>query len=531
MEKRPIIFAFEHQILPEFALSNNPLLCQWLEQPNNLIIRNQIIELTAEFVSTQLDLNDSCDVVNELRLLYEHVKMKLFILDKKEFFVINLPPPVAALEAYAIVIVHLTKIQRIPHIPSQFIHFFTLEFAEGLQKPMLCEWVITKQRRNYGFVTLPTSLHAIAELIRVTLEKNFRKQQFQPHTELTYKDQTGANVENVPQWFNGKEVDSLDSLLSLFEFDEMRYPGRYAYRGQIMRSPMIVLEKENDYVAVEGLFPADFRFMVEKMQHQPTPEEITAIREKGRDKRDEFTNQIFDLAQRGDDRLTWIAKLINANESEIQQLFDPAVQAESKENYSISIEEALKKNIARQFPSLLGLFGRYDQWLYRACWSLAQHYGLATNLLDLTYDPRVAAWFATNQWDLCRAPPSEGKGVIYRFDLIGLKVLLDKFSLLHTRESLQEGILPPPRMFVVRIDSIPPSVAFRPSAQRGLSLYGFDRPIIIQSAFFSGVVEIFMFPHESPYESEKINRDVIQSMNDPFLNIINLFSTQNRTVL
>ena len=51
--------------------------------------------------------------------------------------------------------------------------------------------------------------------------------------------------------------------------------------------------------------------------------------------------------------------------------------------------------------------------------ALAQHYGIATDYLDVTQDPEVAAFFATctacadGEWE----PAANGVGIIYRFDL------------------------------------------------------------------------------------------------------------------
>jgi len=51
--------------------------------------------------------------------------------------------------------------------------------------------------------------------------------------------------------------------------------------------------------------------------------------------------------------------------------------------------------------------------------ALAQHYGIATDRLDLTQDPDVATFFATNTQDQLGVwyPVSEGIGLVYRFDL------------------------------------------------------------------------------------------------------------------
>jgi hypothetical protein len=53
--------------------------------------------------------------------------------------------------------------------------------------------------------------------------------------------------------------------------------------------------------------------------------------------------------------------------------------------------------------------------------ALAQHYGIPTDHLDLTADPDVAAFFATNTYDdktgEWQPVPDGGTGIIYRFDL------------------------------------------------------------------------------------------------------------------
>jgi hypothetical protein len=285
-----------------------------------------------------------------------------------------------------------------------------------------------------------------------------------------------------------RSFDSLEELLQVLASEHVY--GRYAYRGQTGRG-----ESLGEDATIERLFPGDFRFFWRPQTHKQTPEQITAAREEGRNRRDRFFRFLQEKTDSGDSRLA----LLRPSFAKFQeQLFQP--------DYILSF--ALNER------SLL------DEPIFRVCWSLAQHYGLETGLLDLTHSIDVAAWFATNPWDPDRQPPFKGRGVIYRFDIDGLSYLFSRLNDQRRSESRSRGQTPPVRMFVVSIAHMSPTLASRPHAQRGLSLFGFDQLEAIQMAQFGGVLEVFTFPHAQPYLGSRANRAKIIPSTDPFLAVV-----------
>ena len=74
------------------------------------------------------------------------------------------------------------------------------------------------------------------------------------------------------------------------------------------------------------------------------------------------------------------------------------------EPYSLEMEEDSLHLFKRHAPPFLGGYIPSDDWEWLA---LAQHHGLPTRLLDWTYSPLVAAYFAVEQ------PSTEADSAIY----------------------------------------------------------------------------------------------------------------------
>jgi hypothetical protein len=150
-------------------------------------------------------------------------------------------------------------------------------------------------------------------------------------------------------------------------------------------------------------------------------------------------------------------------------------------------------------------------------WSLAQHYLIATALTDLTFSPRVAAWFATEPWDPDAPRPMDGeRGVLYRIHKAKLESILARATELSSAMALAEGSPPAPAFFLVDIREIPAKFAKRPSAQQGASVYGFDQAHVIAAAFLGGAIDAFEFTHRSNVRLDVSREDVVPS-EDPFL--------------
>jgi len=150
-------------------------------------------------------------------------------------------------------------------------------------------------------------------------------------------------------------------------------------------------------------------------------------------------------------------------------------------------------------------------------WSLAQHYVIATALTDLTFSPRIAAWFATEPWDPGGKRPAPGeRGVIYRIHRSKLESILARATELSRAMSEAEGAARAPEFFLVDIRDVPTSFARRPAAQHGASLYGFDQAHIIAAAFKGGAIEAFEFEHRPGLDIEVGREDVVPT-EDAFL--------------
>ena len=263
----------------------------------------------------------------------------------------------------------------------------------------------------------------------------------------------------------------------------------YLYRGQIRQYEPHRWTVGRELREVEALYPADFRFHYQNKdfsRENPdlNAQRISAAREFGRVVRDKFAEFLFVTLLAEDEQDAW--------------------------------EWALER-----FPELGEAVNagtpRLDSHFYRMAWSLAQHYVIATALTDLTFSPRVAAWFATEPWDPCEKHPAAGeRGVIYRIHRSRLESILARATELSRVMSATEGAPQTPEFFLVDIRDIPANFARRPAAQHGASLYGFDQPHIIAAAFKGGAIEVFEFKHQQGLDIGIVRKDVIPT-EDPFL--------------
>lgn len=271
-------------------------------------------------------------------------------------------------------------------------------------------------------------------------------------------------------------------------------PGRHLYRGQERRYPPHRWTADDGPHEVEALYPSDFRFHYAELSFSPEKtkaiaDRVTAARAYQRDVRDQFV--LFLLAH--------LARLPAAADWAQAQVAD--------------FRKALASAGGRA----------QDSHFYRMAWSLAQHYLVATALTDVSFDPRVAAWFATHPWDARKPGPAAGDtGVIYRFDSEKLEPVLTLGTQFAARFADDEGLERAPELFVVDIREIPASIARRPSAQQGASIYGFDQPHIVAAAMRFGAIEVFEF-EQRPGDDIGIGRSDITPAEDPFLGPLERF--------
>jgi len=213
---------------------------------------------------------------------------------------------------------------------------------------------------------------------------------------------------------------------------------KYIYRGQTKR-----YEKHNtsngyygDGLKNEFLYPSDFRFVKDYTGLEPEFLDIsTNIRNKGRDLRDNFELFIINKCLYG--------------------LRDNDAYYEWTRPY---VEHFLNDAIIQKITNTKDII-MHDYHFSRMMWSLAQHYYIATALVDITYDPNVSMWFAINKWNQAEDRPTEGTGVIYRMD----KEKIDYILFLHSEKNKQIALdnhwATPPDYFLTDIRTIPAEFA------------------------------------------------------------------------
>jgi hypothetical protein len=280
---------------------------------------------------------------------------------------------------------------------------------------------------------------------------------------------------------------SPDILALLQQLETEHEEDYHLYRGQMERYEPHRWTVQQELREVEALYPADFRFHYQNKDFSPENSDqylqrVSAARAFGRAVRDQFVLFLFLTLVAEGEQGAWALKRFP------------------------ELVEAIQ---ARQPPQ--------DTAFARLAWSLAQHYVIATALTDLTFSPRVAAWFATQPWDPGGKCPAAGqRGVIYRIHRSKLEAILARASELSRTMSEAEGVVPAPELFLVDIRDVPSSFARRPAAQHGASLYGFDQAIVIAAAFKGGAIEAFEFEHR-PGLDIGIGREDVVPPQDPFL--------------
>ncbi len=146
--------------------------------------------------------------------------------------------------------------------------------------------------------------------------------------------------------------------------------------------------------------------------------------------------------------------------------------------------------------------------------SLGQHYGLKSRFLDLSFSPRVAAWFALQDNWHAAVKGSRVYGYILRcfLPLLAGRILDYRMS------------WPPVPPMIVDISMIPSTIVKRPSLQHGLSLTNSPAPVYSAHLVGSGFIEcIPFFTRPSPVLDDILNLDLYPK-DDPFLEVVGAFS-------
>lgn len=280
-----------------------------------------------------------------------------------------------------------------------------------------------------------------------------------------------------------------DILELIHDLQTAHEEDRHLYRGQLKRYEPHRWTAQQELREVEALYPLDFRFHYQEKDFSRENldrivQRVSAARAFGRTVRNQFAVFIY---------LTLEAE------------GEPGAWAREREQFP-ELYAAVKAGKPPQ-----------DSHFFRMAWSLAQHYGKATALTDLTFSLRIAAWFATEPWDPGGKRPAAGeRGVIYRIHRPKLEAILARATELSRAMSEAEGVAQAPEFFLVDIRDVPTSFARRPAAQHGASLYGFDHAHIIAAAFKGGAIEAFEFEHR-PGLDIGVGREDVVPTEDPFL--------------
>jgi Flp pilus assembly protein TadD len=275
----------------------------------------------------------------------------------------------------------------------------------------------------------------------------------------------------------------------------------HLYRGQLGRHTHYWVD-ENGPIKLEAIYPSDFRFITKYSNPaQFVFADIPAARQRGRTIRDLFITALIALAEIDTPKWSWLKDDFQLYGAHLSWLNEQMERGRSPKDLSKTAEKDI---------SLLSTS------LHRLLWSLAQHYLIATALTDVTFSPLVAAWFATQQWDEREPPPTDGTGVIYRFNRPQLETVLTTQSGHMIQYAKERGDALPPELFLVDIQRIPKEFAGRPAGQHGGSVYGFDQPAVLKAIMEQGCLDIFEFRHTTKADSLKELRRTIIPENDPF---------------
>lgn len=274
------------------------------------------------------------------------------------------------------------------------------------------------------------------------------------------------------------------------------------------------------HVEIESIFPSDFRRIVGRYTREDVAT-ITRLRDQHRKQRDTFAWFLATKAIDGAPSLTWLLDDLRANATitrDVVKETSPAFALVAKK-YAANPDEipfAIRMAVSLVFK-IIGHESFLESRMGHRLWSLAQHYGVPTAIVDVTSAPGVAAWFATHHW----CPPPDvadiGTGVVYRFDAERLEESFNTYERNNFFEFLLEKRLPPFRPFLTDISDIPEATALRPSRQCGASIAGLDQPTILKHAEDTGAIECFLFQHDGVgFQTQTWSRDLLMPKSDPF---------------
>ena len=291
---------------------------------------------------------------------------------------------------------------------------------------------------------------------------------------------------------------------ALEKIREEEQPNQWLYRGQTHRRDPHQLLIDDKQVEFENLYPGSFRFAA-------SYNSLSEAFDREWQKHHVAAENLFHLFF-----------LYLATEYERTRT-DSAAKYSWMDKYNRELRELFQG----EGRSLFGEFhrrgiGMRDPEFVRICWALAQHYGIVTALLDVTFDLDIAAWFATNEWSPPEQPRElQGKGIIYRICLLDLQAAILTFNKVYRPPDSEESFAPPPEnLFVHDLRHIPLAFARRPLQQQAAVVRGFDDPRFLQLILGTDTVTAFVFDHtdgqSSRWPSSMTREDLIPP-SDPFL--------------
>lgn len=295
-------------------------------------------------------------------------------------------------------------------------------------------------------------------------------------------------------------------------------PGKYVYRGQTRRPDPVTIGG----VPVEPLFPSDFRFATERA---PLPADRRgALARKDRDPAVALADFLRGRSNAGAPGFDWLREL-SAEEEKldrvVHQIFEiaevlpvPPVEASPERH-----DERLAMS---WLSERLGV-GASSATLMRFG-ALAQHYLIPAGLVDVTLDPNVALWFATNEWNEAALPPTDGRSVVYRFECAAMLRNLTFWHTVASYHALKHHTLPPPRFALQSIADLPQLFACRPARQQGASISGFSLFAMYAMAHYVKFIDVFEFDPGGPApELYPVYRGYLMPDEDPFLSLLGEF--------
>ncbi len=303
-----------------------------------------------------------------------------------------------------------------------------------------------------------------------------------------------------------QEIECRDLGEALERLRAGHAPQRWLYRGQTRRRPIHRISEQGQEFELENLYPQAFRFAAE---YPAVSEEFLERANKEEAKADAH---------------------FHAFNAFILSKYEAGRHAQSKRfSWLDPYAEKLKQLYEGAGPSFFGGFheagiGPNNPEFVTLSWSLAQHYGVVTSLLDLTWDPEVAAWFATNPWDAPQTPPVfTAQGILYRFDVHSLTsgiLFYNRWLESQDRSSPYEA--PENKAFAQTLTGIPGEFALRPVRQQAVVVSGFHALHFHALFHIGGKVDAFIFPHLPEQLNRwppKHTREYLQPSDDPFLDL------------